>query len=130
MEAAETPQENSYATFPQLEDLLEGGGRPGVEYMFVLAKNMTKAQNEGFSILNRVPVFEVAGHPFALMGRGTPIRAARNASWTAKLFIDTEGKALVLGPETNSPSPAVPAGVEGAPPSKETKPVAAASRKE
>jgi hypothetical protein len=97
MEAVET-MDNSYETFPQLEDLLEGGGRPGVEYMYVMAKNMTKAQHEGFSILNRVPMFEVSGHPFALMGRGTPIRAARNASWTAKLFIDIEGKTLVLGP--------------------------------
>ena len=91
----------SYKTWPDLRDMLEGGGRPGVEYCFVLAKNIVKFQQleeKGkmkWDLLGGVPAFEINGVPFVLMGRGNPIRSARSTAWRAKTFKDVEGVKLV-----------------------------------
>ena len=94
---------SDYENFPPLTEILQGGGRPGVEYIYVLGKNIGKAQKDGFSMLASVPAFEVDGRSVVCMGRGDPVKQGRSSAWRAKLYIDKEAKRAKPGPKPKSP---------------------------
>ncbi len=84
--------------YPDLEELLEYGGVPGVEYALVLGQNMASAQNKEWSILHRTPAFEVTGPNgtvgMVLMGKGEPIQNAGPYTVMPFLSVDKEADQL------------------------------------
>lgn len=87
-----------FSQIPRLEDLLEHGGIPGIDYAYVLGNNIHKAQRDGFSILHRVPSFAITGPKGTaaciLMGTGEPITGADPNAGRVCLYVDEEIETL------------------------------------
>ena len=86
----------TFEGFPPLEEILEHGGIPGIEYAYILGKNIYKAEQEDWGTLHRVPSFGVKGPngtvAMVLMGKGKPIHGADPNGGRCKLFVDMEGE--------------------------------------
>lgn len=86
---------------PPPDTMILGGGIPGVEYLYVLAKNAIYAQKSDldgrgpFVPLHNMPMFTIAGEACMLLGRGKPIRNARPGSVRCRFFIDEELEAML-----------------------------------
>jgi hypothetical protein len=84
------PAPNEFDYLPSISDLLHRGGVPGVEYLLCLAKNIGRAQKEGWEMTSRLPAITVKGESMLLLSRGDPIDGARAEAWTPRYFVDRE----------------------------------------
>lgn len=104
----ETTEDFQFDRYPDIHELLQDGGRPGVQYLLALGQNIGKFQSAGWALLYRVPSVVVRNQSMVLMGQGEPIEGASPSSWCPAYFIDTEADKLTgLGPK--------PVEVKGAP---------------
>ena len=63
---------------PRLEEVLPGGGNPGVGYAYVLAENIHKAKDLGYQLVTRGESFETGGKPVLIMWKGEAVRATHS----------------------------------------------------
>ncbi len=64
---------------------------PGVDYLWVLAKNRNLAMEAGgWTTLRGVDMFTIGEHPVVLMGRGAPIAEATLETSEPVLWVDPE----------------------------------------
>jgi hypothetical protein len=66
------------ALLPALDEVLHGGGHPGVTYAYILSTNQLKAQAKGYAMCPRAESFPVGEEqiPVVVMQKGTPVRGA------------------------------------------------------
>jgi len=84
----------AFDRYPDLHELVDRGGRPGVHYMLALCENVTYWQKEDWDLIAGMPALTVAGPKgevsMQLMGQGEPIIGATPESWEAEYFIDMD----------------------------------------
>jgi hypothetical protein len=95
----EAPTILQFDQIPSLFEFLAHGGVPGVEYIYVAAENMPKAQKNGFTQIAGLDFFEIAGVGAALMARGKPLRntPAQPGTGVCQVFADDKILAAVGG---------------------------------
>jgi hypothetical protein len=82
-----------FEELPQLTELLDRGGLPGVEYICVMTGNMAHYQEvEEFHPLNRMETFLVKGKSCTLLGKGKPVPHGRPESHRCPYHVDSELK--------------------------------------
>jgi hypothetical protein len=87
-----------FEELPQLTELLDRGGLPGVEYICVMTGNMAHYQEvEEFHPLNRMETFLVKGKSCTLLGKGKPVPHGRPESHRCPYHVDSELKELSTG---------------------------------
>ena len=81
--------------FPHIQEILEWGGVPGVQYAYIPGKDIAKAAKSGFEFVHGSPTFTVKGESYLVMADKdtAPIPGAASGS----------GRCLVLVPKEEKP---------------------------
>jgi hypothetical protein len=79
--------ETEFDRYPDLHELVDRGGRPGITYMLALSENVSHWQKDGWELIGGCAALSIVGPKgvvsMQLMGQGEPIVAASPESWEA-----------------------------------------------
>lgn len=80
----------SFDTFPDIIDLLEWGGVPGVQYAYIRGQNIARANEDGFEFVHGSPTFTIKGQSYVVMAdtNTKPIPGAAKNSGRSPVLID------------------------------------------
>ena len=81
------PTHLEFTEWPHLAEFLNGGGVPGVEYLYLLPEELPHSQDTGWSTIIRMPFFKVNGISLTAVAKGEPIKGASIGSTICKLNI-------------------------------------------
>jgi hypothetical protein len=97
----------SFDSLPRPLDLLDRGGLPGVEYLYLLSEEQADAQDEGWSPIVGMRAFKVAGRSATLMAKGKPIPGAQSGASRCRFYVSKALKETItpkVAP-TSAPTP-------------------------
>jgi hypothetical protein len=97
----------SFDSLPRPLDLLDRGGLPGVEYLYLLSEEQADAQDEGWSPIVGMRAFKVVGRSATLMAKGKPIPGAQSGGSRCRFYVSKALKEAIT-PKVAPTSPSTP----------------------